>query len=110
MQAYSDSKLHDIILANAVARRWTDVQSCALDPGWIQTKMGGSGAPGVVSTPAKAIAEFAAGESGVFGNRTGAYGDPYGVKKPHQAAVREEMQEELLGICERFSGVGFPKV
>ena len=33
MQAYSDSKLHDIMLANAVARRWSDVQSCSMDPG-----------------------------------------------------------------------------
>lgn len=38
MQAYSDSKLHDIMLANVVARRWPDVQSCSMDPGWIKTK------------------------------------------------------------------------
>ena len=48
-QAYSDSKLHDIMLANAVARRWPDVQSCSLDPGWVQTKMGGGSAPGTTT-------------------------------------------------------------
>ena len=44
-QAYSDSKLHDVILAFAVARRWPDVRSNALEPGWVPTKMGGPGAP-----------------------------------------------------------------
>jgi NAD(P)-dependent dehydrogenase (short-subunit alcohol dehydrogenase family) len=44
-RAYSDSKLHDAILAFAVARRWPDVLSNALEPGWVATKMGGAGAP-----------------------------------------------------------------
>ena len=34
-QAYSDSKLHDVFLANAVARRWPDVYSNSVDPGWV---------------------------------------------------------------------------
>src|SRR5580704_2497994 len=44
-QAYSDTKLHDVGLAFAVARRWRDVFSNALEPGWVPTKMGGPGAP-----------------------------------------------------------------
>jgi NAD(P)-dependent dehydrogenase (short-subunit alcohol dehydrogenase family) len=32
-------------LAFAVARRWPDVLSNAVDPGWVATKMGGPGAP-----------------------------------------------------------------
>jgi NAD(P)-dependent dehydrogenase (short-subunit alcohol dehydrogenase family) len=44
-QAYSDSKLYLTALAFAVARRWPDVLSNAVDPGWVPTKMGGSGAP-----------------------------------------------------------------
>ncbi len=43
--AYSDSKLHDVLLAFAVARRWPDVYSNALEPGWVPTKLGGPGAP-----------------------------------------------------------------
>jgi NAD(P)-dependent dehydrogenase (short-subunit alcohol dehydrogenase family) len=31
-------------LAYAVARRWPDVLSNAVDPGWVPTKMGGPGA------------------------------------------------------------------
>jgi len=44
-QAYADSKLFDIMLAFGVARRWPKVLSNAVDPGWVKTKMGGSGAP-----------------------------------------------------------------
>jgi len=43
--AYSDSKLYVTALAFAVARRWPDVLSNAVDPGWVPTKMGGTGAP-----------------------------------------------------------------
>ncbi|HET7001334.1 MAG TPA: SDR family NAD(P)-dependent oxidoreductase, partial [Puia sp.] len=44
-QTYSDTKLHDVILAFAVARHWPDVYANALDPGWVPTKMGGANAP-----------------------------------------------------------------
>ena len=41
-QAYSDTKLHDVLLAFAIARRWPGVFSNALEPGWVATKMGGA--------------------------------------------------------------------
>ncbi|MDP9417868.1 MAG: SDR family NAD(P)-dependent oxidoreductase [Actinomycetota bacterium] len=44
MQAYSDSKMWDVVLAFAVARLWPDVLSNAVDPGWIRTRMGGPSA------------------------------------------------------------------
>ncbi|MEY9857913.1 NAD(P)-dependent dehydrogenase (short-subunit alcohol dehydrogenase family) [Catenulispora sp. GAS73] len=44
-QAYSDSKLFDVLLAFGVARRWPDVLSNSVEPGWVPTKMGGRGAP-----------------------------------------------------------------
>jgi NAD(P)-dependent dehydrogenase (short-subunit alcohol dehydrogenase family) len=44
-QAYSDSKLYLTTLAFTVARRWPDVLSNAVDPGWVATKMGGASAP-----------------------------------------------------------------
>ena len=43
--AYSETKLFIIALAFAVARHWPEVLSNAVDPGWVPTKMGGSGAP-----------------------------------------------------------------
>jgi NAD(P)-dependent dehydrogenase (short-subunit alcohol dehydrogenase family) len=44
-RAYSESKLYVTALAYAVARRWPEVLSNAVDPGWVPTKMGGPGAP-----------------------------------------------------------------
>jgi NAD(P)-dependent dehydrogenase (short-subunit alcohol dehydrogenase family) len=44
-QAYSDSKLFITALAIALAKRWPKTLSNAVDPGWVPTKMGGSGAP-----------------------------------------------------------------
>jgi NAD(P)-dependent dehydrogenase (short-subunit alcohol dehydrogenase family) len=44
-QAYSDSKLWDTVLAFAVARLHPELQSNAVEPGWVATKMGGAGAP-----------------------------------------------------------------
>ena len=43
--SYSDSKLFVTTLAAGVARRWAEVFSNAVDPGWVPTKMGGPGAP-----------------------------------------------------------------
>ncbi len=45
IQAYCDSKLFVTTLALAIARRWPDVTSNAVDPGWVPTRMGGPGAP-----------------------------------------------------------------
>ncbi|MEU8637805.1 SDR family NAD(P)-dependent oxidoreductase [Amycolatopsis sp. NPDC048633] len=43
--SYSDSKLLVTTLAAAVARRWPQVRSNAVAPGWVPTRMGGAGAP-----------------------------------------------------------------
>jgi NAD(P)-dependent dehydrogenase (short-subunit alcohol dehydrogenase family) len=44
-RAYSESKLYVTAMAFAVARKWPEVLSNAVDPGWVPTKMGGKGAP-----------------------------------------------------------------
>lgn len=43
--SYSDSKLHVLMLAKALARKWPEVYANAVDPGWVPTKMGGKNAP-----------------------------------------------------------------
>jgi len=50
------------MLAFAVARRWPDVFSNALEPGWVPTKMGGSGAPDDMDQAHLTQAWLAAGE------------------------------------------------
>src|SRR6266852_2388406 len=42
--SYQDSKLYITTLAIAVANRWADTVSHAVDPGWVPTRMGGPGA------------------------------------------------------------------
>jgi NAD(P)-dependent dehydrogenase (short-subunit alcohol dehydrogenase family) len=43
--SYSDTKLHMLMLAKSLARKWPEVYANAVDPGWVTTKMGGAGAP-----------------------------------------------------------------
>ncbi len=42
---YSDSKLHVVMLALAMTRKWPHVYSNSVNPGWVPTKMGGRRAP-----------------------------------------------------------------
>lgn len=45
IQAYCETKLQVAALALALARRWPQVLSHAVDPGWVPTRMGGADAP-----------------------------------------------------------------
>jgi NAD(P)-dependent dehydrogenase (short-subunit alcohol dehydrogenase family) len=47
--AYAECKLCDVLLAFAVARRWPNLLSNALEPAWVPTKMGGPSAPGDIA-------------------------------------------------------------
>jgi NAD(P)-dependent dehydrogenase (short-subunit alcohol dehydrogenase family) len=44
-QAYSETKLHDLLLTFGAARRWPDLPCNAVSPGWVPTRMGGRAAP-----------------------------------------------------------------
>ena len=104
MQAYADSKLFDVVLAFAVARRWTAVLSNAVEPGWVATKMGGPSASPDLDAGAGTQAwlavsdEPAARVSGrLFYRRA--------LQDPHPAASRENVQAELLEACRQLTGV-----
>jgi NAD(P)-dependent dehydrogenase (short-subunit alcohol dehydrogenase family) len=104
MQAYCDSKLYDIMLAFAVARRYPQVRSNAVDPGWVATKMGGASAPvsvpGGADTPVwlAASGDPAALVSGrLFSRRAEVTASP--------AAYDSGLQEALLDACASLSGV-----
>jgi len=107
--SYSDSKLHDTMLANAFARRWGDeIQVVSMHPGWVRTKMGGSMAPGGMDKPAKALAEWAVGQGKLASLRSGAFFTTSGENSAHPGAGNVSKQEELLKICREVSGVGVP--
>ncbi|CAG7918142.1 unnamed protein product [Penicillium olsonii] len=106
--SYGDSKLHDMMLANAFARRWGDTQVVSMHPGWVRTKMGGSMAPGGIGKPTKALAEWAIGVGELAKLRTGCFFSPGGEERPDKAAGDVGKQEELLEICQEVSGVQVP--
>lgn len=103
-QAYSDTKLHDVLLAFAIARLWPDVFSNALEPGWVPTKMGGAGATDDLQQGYETQAWLAVSEDA--GARvTGEYFYHMRPRKPNVAARDQRKQEILLEACEGFSGV-----
>jgi NAD(P)-dependent dehydrogenase (short-subunit alcohol dehydrogenase family) len=106
MQAYSDSKLLDVMLAFAVARRWPQVRSNAVEPGWIATRMGGAGAPGTLAEGVDTQFWLATSDepaSGcVFEHRRRA--------RAHPTASDVGIQDELLAVCGQVTGVSLPEV
>jgi NAD(P)-dependent dehydrogenase (short-subunit alcohol dehydrogenase family) len=105
--AYSDSKLHNVILALAVARKWPDVLSNAMEPGWVATKMGGPGAPESVEAGARTQVWLA-----VSRDRevlvSGRYFYHQQPRNFHPAAADPAVQEKYLSECARLSGIAFP--
>lgn len=100
---YGDSKLHNIILAFAFARKWTDCTSNAVDPGWVPTKMGGASAMDDLGAAVDTFAMLAAGEGATEG-QTGKYWYQRKSKSCEPAAGDEQVQEKLLKDLERISG------
>jgi NAD(P)-dependent dehydrogenase (short-subunit alcohol dehydrogenase family) len=105
--AYAESKLHDAMLAFAMARRWRDVFSNALEPGWVPTKMGGRGAPDDMDQAHLTQAWLAAGDD-PKADVTGRYF--YHLKRmaPNPQADDPVLQDRLIAICEEISGVALP--
>jgi NAD(P)-dependent dehydrogenase (short-subunit alcohol dehydrogenase family) len=106
--AYAESKLHDAMLALAVARRWPNVFSNALEPGWVATKMGGPGAPDDLDQAHLTQVWLAAGEDR-NADVTGEYFYHLKSKEPNPQARDNALQDRLLAICAEISGVPFPK-
>ena len=103
-QAYSDTKLHDVLLAFAVARLWPDVRSNALEPGWVPTKMGGARATSDLDAAHRTQAWLATSEDPAA-RVTGQYFYHKRLRKPNAATHDAKRQDKLLAECERLSGV-----
>ncbi len=105
--AYADSKLHNAILAFAVARKWPDVLSNAVDPGWAATKMGGPGAPVSIEEGSRTQVWLAASQDeGAL--VTGKYFSHLQPRSAHPGAADPAVQEKYLSECGRLSGIAFP--
>ncbi|MFZ6647855.1 SDR family NAD(P)-dependent oxidoreductase [Undibacterium sp. TJN25] len=105
--AYADSKLHNVILAFAMACKWPDVLSNSLEPGWVPTKMGGSGAPDDMQA-APVTQAWLAGSDDAAAKVTGKYF--YHMKRwaVDAAASDIQVQQRLLDEYRRLSGVALP--
>jgi NAD(P)-dependent dehydrogenase (short-subunit alcohol dehydrogenase family) len=102
--AYADSKLHDVILAFAIARKWKDVLSNALEPGWVATRMGGPGAPDDLAQGSVTQAWLAVSDDPAA-KVTGGYFYHQKPRQVHPAAKDVAVQEKLLSECGRISGI-----
>ena len=102
--SYSDSKLHLTTLALAFARRWPEVLSNAVDPGWVPTRMGGPNAPDDL-TLGHLTQEWLATSDDPAASTTGGYWHHQRRSEPHPAAHDERFQEALLVALAARTGI-----
>ena len=107
MQAYSDTKCHDVLLACAVARHWPDVLSNAVEPGWVATKMGGPNASDDLDQGHRTQVWLAASEDAAA-KVTGEYFYHMRQRTPKAQTRDVTVQEKLLQMCKEISGVELP--
>ena len=94
-QAYSNSKLFDVVLAFAVARRFPAVLSNAVEPGWVATKMGGAGAPDDLKQGAETQVWLAVSDD-PRATVSGRYFYHRQLREAHDAASDVDFQEALI--------------
>jgi NAD(P)-dependent dehydrogenase (short-subunit alcohol dehydrogenase family) len=102
--SYSDSKLYVVLLTKAVARKWPEVYTNAVDPGWVPTKMGGSAATDDLEQGVETQAWLAVSND----DKAKVSGCYFYHKR--EADYRPEtdntaLQEEFLAVCEQITGV-----
>jgi len=108
-QAYSDSKLHDVLLAFAIARLWPDVLSNAVDPGWVATKMGGPSATDDLDQGHRTQVWLAVSDD-LQAKVSGQYFYHMRRRTPKAAARDAAVQNRLLDECRKLSGVNLEAV
>lgn len=106
-QAYSDTKLHDVLLAFAISRRWPSVLSNALEPGWVPTKMGGSSATDDLDQAHRTQTWLATSNDRAT-SVSGEYFYHMEKRHPHPATRDTSIQDRLLDFCSRVTGIEFP--
>ncbi|MGH9209241.1 MAG: SDR family NAD(P)-dependent oxidoreductase [Acidimicrobiales bacterium] len=102
-QAYADSKLWDVVLAFAVARRKPEVLSNVVEPGWVPTRMGGPDAPDDLSLAPVTQAWLAVSDDPAA-SVTGRYFFHQRPQTTHPAAADPAVQDGLLDACAQLTG------
>jgi NAD(P)-dependent dehydrogenase (short-subunit alcohol dehydrogenase family) len=106
-EAYAETKLHDVLIAFGVARRWTDVLSNAVEPGWVATRMGGPGAPDDLDQAHRTQVWLAVSDDPAA-RVSGSYFYHKQRRQPNPITAHEDAQDTVLQACERLSGVELP--
>jgi len=104
---YSDSKLLVTALMAAIARRWPDVLSNAVDPGWVPTRMGGPSASDDLELGHVTQAWLAASDE-PEAQVSGQYWFHRRTERPHRAVHDEAFQDALLAALAERTGVELP--
>ncbi|CAG8223201.1 unnamed protein product [Penicillium salamii] len=102
--AYCDSKLHVMLLANAVARRFKDTSVISVHPGYVATKLGGSGGTDKLEDGVETYVMLAEGDYDQ--SLTGVYYEPKKkLGQPRVETTNEDMQEVVVKACEELTGL-----
>lgn len=104
--SYSDSKLHVVMLSMAVARKWPQVYSNAVNPGWVPTKMGGHGAPDDLQMGYETQVWLAVSND-AKAKVSGRYFHHQKERNANPEASDIQLQEKFLALCKEFTGVSF---
>lgn len=106
-QAYAETKLQLAALAFALARRWPNVVSNAVDPGWVRTRMGGTSAPVDLDTGQRTQSWLAVSEDPAA-LVSGCYWHDLRVEEPAGEVADIRFQDRLLERLEEITGIGLP--
>jgi NAD(P)-dependent dehydrogenase (short-subunit alcohol dehydrogenase family) len=102
-QAYSDTKLFDVVLTAGIARRWPQVLSNAVEPGWVATKMGGPNATDDLQL-AHITQSWLAVSDDPAARVTGKYFRHQRERKVNPAVDSPHVQDGLFAACAELTG------
>lgn len=107
--AYCDSKLHVLLLANALARRLPDVSVSSVHPGWIPTKLSANdSAPDTMEGGVDTYVMLAEGDYDT--SLSGKYWEPKRKSAdPLPLAADIDRQEEVVRACQEITGLELPQ-
>jgi len=106
--AYAESKLQVVALALALARRWPQVLSNAVDPGWARTKMGGPGAPVDLDTGQRTQTWLAVSDEPAA-LVSGRYWHHLRQEQPASEVTDPGFQDQLIAKLGELTGVALPE-
>lgn len=106
-RAYAESKLYVVALALLLARRWPEVISSAVDPGWVRTRMGGAGAPVDIETGQRTQSWLAVSMD-AEARVSGRYWHHMKPQQPAAQAADHAFQDALVARLQELTGVTLP--